>query len=240
MSGVPAWHSKLKDQARALGLKRFASTLQCKHGHVGNWITASGACAECCRLHSLKKDKQNPEKRRERLHRYRVRNAEQLKLRSKLPSSRVKNNKRQAEWRRNNPDKRRAIVARYESKDPDRLKIIRKYGTQRRRQSNPLIKIAAMTRLVVWNSLTRKNCKKLKRTTEILGCSIEFFKSHIERQFTNGMSWENRKDWHIDHVIPLSSAATEEEVISLNHFTNLRPMFAKDNLVKGDKVTHLI
>jgi len=152
----------------------------------------------------------------------------------------VKNNKRQAEWRRNNPDKRRAIVARYESKDPDRLKIIRKYGTQRRRQSNPLIKIAAMTRLVVWNSLTRKNCKKLKRTTEILGCSIEFFKSHIERQFTNGMSWENRKDWHIDHVIPLSSAATEEEVISLNHFTNLRPMFAKDNLVKGDKVTHLI
>ena len=45
---------------------------------------------------------------------------------------------------------------------------------------------------------------------------------------------------HIDHIVPISTASTEEEVIALNHFTNLRPMWARDNMVKGAKVTHLI
>ncbi len=201
-----------------------------------------GRCVECERINKkVKAATENGKASADaRVKRYRTKHAEELKLRAKTPENRAKNTKRQAEWGRKNPDKRKAYVERYERKDPERYKLIRKVAEQKRRQNNPLIKISAMTRLVVWNSLTRKNCKKLKRTSEILGCSIEFFKSHIERQFTRGMSWENRKDWHIDHIIPLSSAKTEEEVIALNHFTNLRPMFATDNRKKGDKVTHLI
>ena len=54
------------------------------------------------------------------------------------------------------------------------------------------------------------------------------------------MTWENRSDWHIDHIIPIASAITEEDVIRLNHYTNLRPLWAKDNLAKGAKMEHLI
>jgi hypothetical protein len=47
------------------------------------------------------------------------------------------------------------------------------------------------------------------------------------------MSWENRRLWHIDHIIPLALAKNEDQLIKLNHYTNLRPLWAKDNLVKS-------
>ena len=50
------------------------------------------------------------------------------------------------------------------------------------------------------------------------------------------MSWENQGKWHIDHIIPLSSAANEEELYKLCHFTNLQPMWATDNIRKGSKI----
>lgn len=81
---------------------------------------------------------------------------------------------------------------------------------------------------------------KRSRTHEILGCDFEFFKLHIERQFLRGMTWENRGAWHLDHIIPLATAKTEADVIRLNHFTNLRPMWAEDNLSKGAKVLTLL
>lgn len=91
------------------------------------------------------------------------------------------------------------------------------------------------------NQSIRKNkiCKSLK-SIDIVGCSWKELKIHIERQFFNGMSWENRSKWHIDHIIPLASAKTEEDVIRLNHFTNLRPLWEKDNLSKSAKMEYLI
>jgi hypothetical protein len=66
----------------------------------------------------------------------------------------------------------------------------------------------------------------------MLGAPYEVAKSHIERQFTKGMTWANHGEWHIDHVIPLASADNEAELINLCHYTNLQPLWAKDNLVK--------
>ena len=54
------------------------------------------------------------------------------------------------------------------------------------------------------------------------------------------MTWANRSDWHIDHIRPMSEASSEAEVLALNHFTNLRPMWALDNLRKGTRVTSLL
>jgi len=59
---------------------------------------------------------------------------------------------------------------------------------------------------------------------------------HFESLFTNGMCWNNMGQWHIDHIIPLSTAITEEDVIRLCHYTNLQPLWAEDNLKKSNKL----
>jgi len=57
----------------------------------------------------------------------------------------------------------------------------------------------------------------------------------LEHQFKEGMNWDNQGKWHIDHIIPLSSGNTEEEIIKLCHYTNLQPLWAIDNMKKGSK-----
>ena len=50
------------------------------------------------------------------------------------------------------------------------------------------------------------------------------------------MNWDNRGEWHYDHIIPISNAKTEEEVNKLNHYTNFQPLWAKDNRFKSSKI----
>ena len=120
---------------------------------------------------------------------------------------------------------------------------IREYVKKYRRTlyySNPLYRLKHQMSCLIRLMIVKSGLIKVKRTHEILGCDWDFFKSHIERQFPKGMTWENRSEWHIDHITPMATASTEEEVLALNHFTNLRPMWAKDNLAKGAQITHLI
>ena len=81
-----------------------------------------------------------------------------------------------------------------------------------------------------------KNSKSLK----ILGCTITEFIEHLQSLFTEGMTLENHGNceecWHIDHKIPISSAKTEEDIIRLNHYTNLQPLWRDDNLSKSNKL----
>jgi hypothetical protein len=102
--------------------------------------------------------------------------------------------------------------------------------------NNILYKIGKLVRRRVFDYITKNNIKSIK-TFEVVGCSPEFLKEFLENKFTEGMSWERMgKDIHIDHIIPLSSAKTEEEIYGLCHYTNLQPLWAEDNLRKGDKI----
>jgi 5-methylcytosine-specific restriction endonuclease McrA len=84
---------------------------------------------------------------------------------------------------------------------------------------------------------------KSKKTVDILGCSIQEFKQHLESQFEDWMTWENRgrytgkynDTWQIDHKIPISSAKSDEDIYKLNHYSNLQPLCSRLNLEKGNK-----
>jgi hypothetical protein len=91
-------------------------------------------------------------------------------------------------------------------------------------------------RRVLYNSLRRFNKKKEGKTIELLGYSAEDLKNHLESLFTDGMSWDNYGQWHIDHIIPLSSANTEDEICALFNYKNLQPLWASDNFKKSDKI----
>jgi len=83
-----------------------------------------------------------------------------------------------------------------------------------------------------------RNIMKNNTTSKIVGCSPEFLKEYLEKQFVNGMNWENYgiHGWHIDHIIPLSSASNKEDTYKLCHYTNLQPLWGFDNLKKGNRV----
>jgi hypothetical protein len=75
-------------------------------------------------------------------------------------------------------------------------------------------------------------------TFNIVGCTPEELRKHIESQFTEGMSWDNHGmyGWHIDHKIPLSSAKTKEEIFELCKYSNLQPLWCEENYEKGKKI----
>lgn len=80
------------------------------------------------------------------------------------------------------------------------------------------------------------NSGKSKRTMDIVGLDKITFRTYIENKFIGGMSWENYGTWHLDHIKPLCSAKDNEEALLLNHYTNLQPLWAEDNLKKNRKI----
>jgi len=103
-------------------------------------------------------------------------------------------------------------------------------------KEDPLFKLKCNLRSRTYKAFKAKGYKKNSKTQEMLGVDWEVCKAHIERQFIKGMSWDNQGDWHIDHIIPLASANTEEELKKLCHYSNLQPLWAFDNLMKSDKI----
>lgn len=84
-----------------------------------------------------------------------------------------------------------------------------------------------------------KNNQKSGHTLELLGCSVDFFRKHIESQFKEGMSWDNwsRTGWHIDHIKPCDSFNLKnpsEQRLCFN-WSNQQPLWADENLKKSNK-----
>ena len=97
-------------------------------------------------------------------------------------------------------------------------------------KTDPLFALKSRVRRLVNITITNGGYTKKSKTHEILGIDWVGLKEHFERQFTKGMNWENRDRWHIDHIIPLATAQSEDDIIRLNHYTNLQPLWAKDQL----------
>ena len=83
---------------------------------------------------------------------------------------------------------------------------------------------------------------KTSRTREILGCSFKEFKTYIENQFREGMNWENRGKWELDHIVPLCVGKTKEEILALNHYSNFQPLWREENSAanKGAKLIPIL
>jgi len=86
--------------------------------------------------------------------------------------------------------------------------------------------------------------KLWRKWSDILGFTVDQLIDHLERQFTKGMSWENIGEWHIDHIVPLASfnytKETDPDFKAAWALSNLRPLWASENIRKHAKRLHLI
>ena len=134
-----------------------------------------------------------------------------------------------------NDNKEKVRVRR--KKNKKRENELRNIRRNEKRQNDPLFKIQEGIRGKLKKHFKNNGYIKKSKTQEILGCSFEKFKIHLESKFEPWMTWENKGlyngefnyGWDIDHIIPLVTAETEEELMKLNHYTNLQPLCSKIN-----------
>lgn len=154
-------------------------------------------------------------------------------------------------WKSNNPDRVRKsrlksyykhkekinkYAREYKKKNKDTLKVKNRQYVMKKYHEDINFRLKVLLRGRLWKVITR-NSKK-SSSLSLLGCTIEDLKSHLEKQFTKGMTWENYGKWHIDHIKPCSSfdlTNLEQQKICF-HYTNLQPLWAKDNIKKSDKI----
>ncbi len=187
-------------------------------------------CKECNNLRGKKYAKENYEKVLDTQKRWRRENPEWVYNRYK--KYRLENSEKVLErnrnWHENNPEKRKIYRENYKPRKIERRR--------ERRETDNVYNLVNRLRCRLRKYLITLNITKKNRTFDVVGCAPEFLKEYLEKQFRDGMNWENRSEWHIDHIIPLSSATSEEELYKLCHYTNLQPLWAEENMRKGNKI----
>jgi hypothetical protein len=150
---------------------------------------------------------------------------------------------RHKKWREENPDKVKELKKNWLNNNPEKIKEYRENYKSRkhqqrkeRRLKDPIFLLINNMRSRLYKYLTKMQITKKNKTFEIVGCSPLELKEYLEKQFVDGMSWKNRSEWHIDHIIPLSSAKTEEELYKLCYYTNLQPLWSFENIEKSNKI----
>lgn len=203
------------------------------NNHKGGFHGVRSDCKYCRKIYTKRYRENNVEKEKIRHQNYRINNIDKIKHKSNVfyEKNKLTINKKRKEY----------ILVNYE-KVSKQLKIAgekwrnknKNYSFEKKKKDQ-LFKIrvnmtSRINRFFKYSKMT-KNCK----TMDILGISIEGLKKHLESKFSEKMNFDNYgfRGWHIDHIIPLSSANTEDEIIKLCHYTNLQPLWWDENIKKG-------
>lgn len=136
-----------------------------------------------------------------------------------------------------NKEKRKLYNKIYKEKnrEKNREKINEYY--RNRKKIDPIFKFKLSVRNLIYNSFKRLGSTKSNKSIDILGCSFEYFKIHIESQFNENMSWDNYGTyWEFDHIKQLAYAKNFDEIIELNHYTNFQPLEISLNRMKNFKI----
>lgn len=156
-----------------------------------------------------------------------------------------------ARWKRNNPEKRAEQIRKATEKrreltanKPKRIVMgpeVRAQKKQEKRklrlQTDPQYRTLHNLRKRLRKALTAQKTRKSNRFIELLGCNNQELKLYLESKFQPGMTWDNYGQWHIDHIIPLSviDLSCQQNIKKVAHYTNLQPLWAVDNLRKGNR-----
>lgn len=162
-------------------------------------------------------------------------------VRRRYEENREKEIVRCRQWKAENPEKVREAAQRWYGENPGYYNEYKKV----RRSQDPAFALACATRTRINSALCAAvgSPGKAGPALELLGCSADEFRLHLEGLWEPGMSWDNWGDWHVDHVVPVAAhdLTTDEGQRAAFHFTNCQPLWAGDNLSKGslhDGVRH--
>jgi len=152
------------------------------------------------------------------------------------------------EYYKNNKDLLSKKAKLYREENPEYFTLYSRDYVKKRKLTDPLFKLKFNISDLIRKHFKLKGVTKKSKSSIILGCSIEELKIYLESKFEPWMTWDNygnwngipkeiNQSWDLDHIIPLKTATTEEDVIKLNHYTNLQPLCSYVNrYIKKDKL----
>jgi hypothetical protein len=207
-------------------LNEFSKDSKGKYG-------VKGQCKQCIKEYDKEKNIRN----KSIYQQYYLDNKEKINKKSKETYNKNKQYyiEKNIKYGKDNPDVRRRSTAKYLKTHPEYQNQYRK----NRYNTNPQFKL----RIILGNRLNevlKKNkTYKTSNIITLLGCTLDEVKQHLEKQFINGMSWENHGDcWEIDHIIPcdffdLTNIYDQQRCF---HYVNLQPLNKTENRIKSNKI----
>ena len=196
-------------------------------------------------LHEYPEDKkQCPQCAKDTNRRYYQNNKSKCKMKATKwwLENKDKHNQSVKKWELNNKEQRQLSIRKYEETNKAQIRITKNRYQRVRKRNDPLWKLRCDIAVLVNKSYKNQGYSKSSKTANILGCDFETLRKHLITSAMNnyGKYYSPLTKYQLDHVIPVSSATTEEELIKLNHYTNLQYLTPEDNLAKSDSLSWTI
>lgn len=196
-------------------------------------------CRECIKKEKQLWEEKNKEKHRQQSKKWKETHKEEIKRYNKeyKLKNKEKIDKQNQEYREINREKCCNATKVYYQKNKEIINKKSYEYAKKRRQEDYIYKFKSQTRRMINNSFRRNGHTKNEKTEKIIGCSLDYFIKYLLQTFKDnyGYEWDNKEQIDIDHIIPLATAQTEEDIIKLCHYTNLQLLKHNDNLKKGSK-----
>ena len=221
-------------QAKEQGLRLYFTGRECKRGHT-SVHDMEGKCRECRLARQRNHFSQNKERYSATMKKWHERNPdyqEQYNTQYRQENrERLLTNDRERYWQ-----ERDRFLSYQSSKE---VKDRNNERAKERRRSDPQYKLVKSLRCRLNAALKAAGARKGSATKRLAGCGMEFLQNYLEAMFLPGMTWDNHSlhGWHIDHIRPCASfdLTDPEQQKQCFHYTNLQPLWAKDNMEKSDK-----
>lgn len=144
------------------------------------------------------------------------------------------------EWAKANKIDLKIKQAKWREENKEHVNKYKRDYERNRRREDPKYRLGVRTRTALYTCLKEANVAKYRSTFVLLGYTLEELMVHLEKQFTDGMTWDNYGEWHVDHKIPMTSfnfETTEDREFKLCWcLDNLQPLWGPENLSKGTKL----
>jgi hypothetical protein len=145
-----------------------------------------------------------------------------------------------SDWQKDNRDRLNDYHQKWREKNIDKHRESKRNYERTRKANDPLYKLISNFRTAIYQVLKENNVDKNGHYFEVLKYTPEELINHLEKQFTDGMTWDNYGQWHVDHVMPISVHDIQEigdnEFMRCWSLSNLQPMWGDENIRKSNKI----
>lgn len=155
------------------------------------------------------------------------------------PETKERLRKNHKKWYNENKDKWNNYIKEYREKNVEKIRETKRNYERTRKANDPLYKLINNFRTAIYQVLKENNVQKNGHYFDILKYTPEELINHLEKQFKDGMTWDNYGDWHVDHIIPISVhnivEIGDEEFMKCWSLENLQPLWGEENIRKSNK-----